>query len=79
MKIITGKLKERKIWRKFRMIRQNKDGRPIYKDSVWYQMIETGKKLIKLIQYKKVIRILIIIKLMLIPVFMKMKKMILIL
>ena len=30
------------------MIRQNKDGRPIYKDSVWYQMIETGQKLRKL-------------------------------
>ncbi len=30
------------------MIRQNKDGRPIYKESVWYQMIETGQKLRKL-------------------------------
>lgn len=30
------------------MIRQNKDGRPIYKDSVWHQMIQTGEKLRKL-------------------------------
>ena len=30
------------------MIRQNKDDRPIYKDSIWYQMIQTGVKLRKL-------------------------------
>lgn len=30
------------------MIRQNKDGRPIYKDWVWFRMVETGKKLRKL-------------------------------
>jgi hypothetical protein len=30
------------------MIRQNKDGRPIYYDKIWSQMIETGKKLKKL-------------------------------
>ncbi len=30
------------------MIRQNKDGRPIYWDSIWHQMVETGKKLRKL-------------------------------
>ncbi|MFX1258157.1 MAG: hypothetical protein ACFFAN_09880 [Promethearchaeota archaeon] len=27
------------------MIRQNKDGRPIYSDKIWYQIVENGKKL----------------------------------
>ena len=30
------------------MRRQNKDGRPIYSDKIWYQMVENGKKLQKL-------------------------------
>ena len=34
------------------MIRQNKDGRPIYNDSVWNQMVEIGQKLRKL-EYKE--------------------------
>lgn len=30
------------------MIRQNKDGRPIYNNKLWFQMLETGEKLKKL-------------------------------
>ena len=30
------------------MKRQNKDGRPIYSNNIWYQMVENGKKLQKL-------------------------------
>jgi len=35
--------KGKKLWREIKMIRQNKDGRPIYNDKKWQTLKETGE------------------------------------